>query len=304
MRRKLLSTVSERLKLIWSNYLYLKQIAEKEHKLPPSSAPCHPAPGRRLLIIRSDTLSPNTVSHLIGFDGIVAPSLSLESKSAARKRHSALADLSRTDSTNYNIPAEALSGPKKKWSLLGKIIPFGTEETSQVPTTNKSLSSNSQKLEQVRQATAAARVSRPTVQSKHKSSSSIDSSTSTTSKASHRAYSFKFSLEWHPSHQSPSHKANYGRDRRLSPPRLPGPAQSWLVGQVPGTADEVPSMKPKGYGDGKDCQSTYAGRALAEWTLLMLEYNNFVDRRRGEGVPTLKAMEVPLLTVEGFRKYI
>jgi len=50
-------------------------------------------------------------------------------------------------------------------------------------------------------------------------------------------------------------------------------------------------------------RAKYAGRALAEWALVVGECNNFVDRRRAEGVPALKWVEVPTLGIEGFRKF-
>jgi hypothetical protein len=46
----------------------------------------------------------------------------------------------------------------------------------------------------------------------------------------------------------------------------------------------------------------YSGRALSEWSLVVAECNNFVDRRRDEGISVLNEIEVPLLGVEGFRK--
>ncbi|KAL7786238.1 DUF1765 domain-containing protein [Trichoderma ceciliae] len=46
----------------------------------------------------------------------------------------------------------------------------------------------------------------------------------------------------------------------------------------------------------------YSGRALSEWSLVVAECNNFVERRRDEGVALLSEIEVPLLGVEGFRK--
>jgi hypothetical protein len=48
--------------------------------------------------------------------------------------------------------------------------------------------------------------------------------------------------------------------------------------------------------------SKYAGRALAEWCIVVNECNSFVDRRRDEGVLGLKEVEVPLLGVETLRK--
>ncbi|RYP75535.1 hypothetical protein DL770_007388 [Monosporascus sp. CRB-9-2] len=46
----------------------------------------------------------------------------------------------------------------------------------------------------------------------------------------------------------------------------------------------------------------YAGRALAEWGLVVGECNGFIDRRRDEGVLGLGDVEVPTLGVEGIRK--
>ncbi|RYP16729.1 hypothetical protein DL765_004965 [Monosporascus sp. GIB2] len=46
----------------------------------------------------------------------------------------------------------------------------------------------------------------------------------------------------------------------------------------------------------------YAGRALAEWGLVVGECNGFIDRRRDEGVLGLSDVEVPTLGVEGIRK--
>src|SRR4051812_18332682 len=74
-RSKIFSTVSVRIKANWAHYLFLKQSAEKSRILPPSTAPCHPAPGRRLLIIRNDSQIP-AASLFLGFDGIVNSSSS------------------------------------------------------------------------------------------------------------------------------------------------------------------------------------------------------------------------------------
>jgi hypothetical protein len=77
---------------------------------------------------------------------------------------------------------------------------------------------------------------------------------------------------------------------------------------VPGTVREVGAKDPKvGYGDGgkgkeRVARAKYAGRALAEWGSVVGECNNFVERRRAEGVPGLRWVEVPTLGVEGFRR--
>jgi hypothetical protein len=48
--------------------------------------------------------------------------------------------------------------------------------------------------------------------------------------------------------------------------------------------------------------SVYAGRALSEWAQVVFECNNFVERRRDEGMENLCDVEIPILGVEGFRK--
>ncbi|SPO00919.1 uncharacterized protein DNG_03667 [Cephalotrichum gorgonifer] len=48
--------------------------------------------------------------------------------------------------------------------------------------------------------------------------------------------------------------------------------------------------------------SVYAGRALAEWSIVVHECNNFVERRREEGILGLSDVEVPLLSLETHRR--
>ncbi|KKA27240.1 hypothetical protein TD95_003173 [Thielaviopsis punctulata] len=58
-------------------------------------------------------------------------------------------------------------------------------------------------------------------------------------------------------------------------------------------------VKPEGL---FSTRAVYAGRALAEWTLVVMECNNFVERRRDEGVLGLADVEVPTLTLEPVRR--
>jgi len=302
--------------------------------LPPSTAPCHPAPGRRLLIIRNDNQSPPS-SLLLGFDGIV-PSASTTpgtTQPTAYKRHSSLAGLAKldtADSANPKLTADSPSttGPnKKRWTFMGKILPSSlastpSEAVASSPTNGRGSPTKTQTLEEARRETAIAR-SRPQLHSKH---SSTDSETPPAT-SNHRAFSFKFSLEWSQHFEKPQGQGmngapngnvrggagfNIGAERRLSPPRLPAPAQAWLGARVPGISKEIIAKNPNEYDiiDGvaprkgeKAARAKYAGRALAEWALVVGECNNFVERRRAEGVPTLRWVEVPTLGVEGFRRF-
>ena len=288
--------MSECLKLVWAYYLYQKHGADCGHQISPSISPCHPAPGRRLLIIRNDNQIP-TASLFIGFDGIVQANPGVQETTS--KRHSSLAGLVRSSSSDYNIPAEPSTNSKKRWSLLGKIMPFNNSDVSGHPISPPSSHKPLTPLEQARLATAASRA-RPPLHMNPKSASSTSLSESAPPSPMHRPFSFKFSLEWTPQ-QNDSRRNSVNSDsphsRRLSPPRLPAPAHAFLVGKVPGTATEVQAKQPVG------AEAKYAGRALSEWALVVKECNNFVERRKAEGVPGLKLMEVPTLGVEGFRKY-
>lgn len=62
---------------------------------------------------------------------------------------------------------------------------------------------------------------------------------------------------------------------------------------------QVQPVKPVGIF--KD-RATYAGRALAEWSIVCHECNSFHDRRRDEGVLSLQDVEVPSLGVENLRR--
>jgi len=97
-----------------------------------------------------------------------------------------------------------------------------------------------------------------------------------------------------------------GRDeRRLVPPRLPAPAQAWIGTRVPGISKEPGPKDPAEENKSPEsiARAKYAGRALAEWMHIVGECNNFTERRRDEGVPSLKWVEVPTLGVDGFRKF-
>jgi len=91
---------------------------------------------------------------------------------------------------------------------------------------------------------------------------------------------------------------------RLHPPRLPPAAQATLLAlsgneqqQQPGPP--VAGRRPSGKAEKS---SRYAGRALAEWAMVVNEYQNFVERRGKEGVPGERWVETPTLGVEAFRR--
>lgn len=103
---------------------------------------------------------------------------------------------------------------------------------------------------------------------------------------------FKFSIEWM------ERPPPGNRDRRLGPPRLPAPAQKYLDLESKKTF-EVDASGCQSYGS----HWTYAGRALAEWALVVVEHENFFDRRKMEGRETDMDVETPSLGVDSARKF-
>lgn len=108
---------------------------------------------------------------------------------------------------------------------------------------------------------------------------------------SHQA-TFKFSLEWW-------NQPLLGIPNRV-PTRLPNPAQTYIetkFGQQPNyiAVSDSPEVTPKH-------NWKYAGRALAEWNCIVVELENFYERRKNEGRLTLADIETPTLGMEGLKK--
>ncbi|KAJ3559555.1 hypothetical protein NPX13_g9515 [Xylaria arbuscula] len=342
--------VFARLKTVWSHYLWLKQDEEQKGKLPPSTAPSFPTPGKRFMIIRTEV--PTLQSGFIaGFDSIPT---------------SPRQDMSGAPPTDFDSIApfdpnpEPISATKKTWSIFGKIF------------TSTANTGNNDDLETLRRETAAARTSaaRPPQISTNITSPTVSDADSIGSSPTFEAtqYLFKFILSWNNAGTMPP------PNRILTRPRLPSPAQSWIIMKGQGNSpppmagppaptravsggslqglvnsarnadalevptspttspklpDEQNSMGQFSFSDlheddmplraaaglnkenlvnpvrpsGSSARSVkYAGRALAEWGLVVAECNSFVERRREEGVLGLHDVEVPSLGVEGFRK--
>ena len=68
----ILETMLLRLQSIWAQYLWLVEDAVAGNKSRIPTNPCHPAPGRRLLIVRTDNPILNGRSFM-SYDGIKSP---------------------------------------------------------------------------------------------------------------------------------------------------------------------------------------------------------------------------------------
>ncbi|KAL9124012.1 MAG: hypothetical protein Q9217_006616 [Psora testacea] len=270
----------------------LNERAEKLGLARPSTAPCRPAPSRCLLIVRAD-VQPAPSGMFLSFEGILSSAAT--NKVNPYEKHSSR-DLLSGESTPRS--GGSVGGPqypelssKRRWGLLKGIIPFNTPSEGAINKSHESKTVGQPKN------SFNIRANEPPLTSATFSAgggtSNIYGSVAGSSTLSHRALSFKFSLEWVDRDENSA-----CTDTRLSPPELPLPAQLSRQ-QQPSNPSNVAPREPGGAAAGS---SKYAGRALAEWAHLIVECQNFFDRRKDEGVPSFQLVETPLLSVDPFRK--
>lgn len=274
--------------------------------LPSSTTPCNPAPGRRLLIIRTDTQVASGGSFL-AFDGIVPnhPSASIGAPSQAWKRDSVISQAASLDvrpgssaSSDFGMEFErpesglrgfvrSIFGGKSRSKASASTVKTSSSSTSSPPVPEATVSGG--KL--TRSATTATQASRSRASVVKPSPQATPHVSRGPSPIRHRNFSFKFSLELHP-------KAHHPTAMRLAPPRLPLAAHLYLQED---NCDELVIQAAEPVGEAK-AHSTYSGRALAEWMCILMECQGFFERRKGEGIPANKHVETPTLGVEVFGK--
>ena len=219
---------------------------------------------------------------LISFDEILANCGG--SSNSNNRRHSQMLSPPKENVVPAAPTKDVPAVPKRSWSILGN-------RKLKEPVRDKSPEN---KLAAARAKTANARRRSVTAIQ----DGSTDSLAEVKEPLGYRTFPFKFSLEWQNNQfMSILERRAFHSNHLLLLPRMPAPAFSYLIENVPGTADDVESVDP-GIRQGKK----YAGRALAEWQQVVREHDNFIDRRLAEGVPNFKALEVPALSVDGFRK--
>ncbi|KMK60286.1 hypothetical protein Y699_01487 [Aspergillus fumigatus Z5] len=309
-------TLWNRLQRVWSYYRDFQANAERGLKPPLSSAPCSPAPGRRIIIIRCDNhITPPSL--FVSFDRVVPP-----------------APTELTVGSKGDDFSESQAAPKRRWNLLKAM--FGSSSSIRnnddaSPPSTSSEDSDSR--------------SHDTMNGTEKNSDDHlrpqnGTGESSRPKTPHQPYTFKFSLEWMDRPQWPS------KNKRLYGPCLPVGAQLHLqlrgyLDRPVDDASEYASAIDFDEREKTDCRledaasdkeiqgpaqdaadggktlglrntrclakdgvvaSKYAGRALAEWAQIVTECDSFFARRRDEGVPCDRMVETPMLGVEGFRK--
>lgn len=276
LSRAIWHALCERLQEEWQIFLYIQQDAEKQGLAAPSTTPCSPAPNRQLLIVGDDVQAVPSAMFL-SFDGIL--SSAGNAKANPYERHSSQSlGVSKASLGPMSDEYERSPGiGRKKWGILRSIMPFSSSTNSSD-----------------RKASSRARKSR----SDTSDSSSFrfpqeKESPNGSPPTSYRSLSFKFALEWVGKDNRPIQKAQC-----LYPPKLPPLALEYMKGEDLDVISNQP-CKPEGSAVGP---SKYAGRALAEWALLIVECQNFFERRRAEGVPSTQLVEIPSLSVDPFRR--
>ncbi|KAF2147683.1 DUF1765-domain-containing protein [Myriangium duriaei CBS 260.36] len=281
---KILETAFERLRSLWAYHLFDREKAESEGRNVDFFAPCNPAPGRRFLIVRTDTqIAPG--GAFLAFNGIIPPSpvTTPETRPATIL---AAENLDRPLSIASN-DSDGLSPDKEETGIRGFFRGImGARKRSQSrdkktttptkpPTTTAKATDDSANRPRDRQALTRAPPPAPT----------------------YRNYCFKFSLEFLPRPQGPRQAAKQQpQPMKLMAPRLPMAAQKFLQEREPDLPAEH-AASPSG-----TAQIQYVGRALAEWTVIVSECQGFFDRRKSEGVPSDKEVETPTMGVELFRR--
>ncbi|KAJ5674144.1 hypothetical protein N7462_009583 [Penicillium macrosclerotiorum] len=317
-------TLSDRLLRVWEYYIGFQSKAEEGLTAPLSSAPCTPAPGRRIIIIRCDNqLSPTDL--FVSFDRVIPPTPPDQVRSHRRS--------SSSDSTNSDGQPS-----KRRWGLLRAM--FGTSSAKSGDSAGADSSSDESDS-----ATTDLIVTPATrCLDDHEPTPNNSSDDLVRPKTPHQPFFFKFSLEWMDRPQWPT------KNKRLFTPCLPvasqlhvqhrrSPTKSTEFDDASETIDESDNT---GHRNGPDdsraatdpapealsenqtrhptskdsplpelpyktshshlVASKYAGRALAEWAHIVSECDSFFARRRDEGVPTDRMVETPTLGVESFRK--
>ena len=304
---RILDTLTERLRTVWSHYIYLREEAEANGRLSPSTVPSNPAPHRRLFVVRTDT-QVGPASNFFSFDGLVSnnPASPPSPLSPSERRDSTLNLLTETSmrtlsSLTSRSEPDPETASRSKWNLFKSFMGSSkSRPRSQSPTPVSNGKGKDYILQPLPNGNRENQIPAPTDASSVKSApptavngNSQDASGAEAS-ASHRTFCFKFSLEWL-AKTSPS-----PQPMRLYPPRLPMNVQL-LLQQHSANANapmQFRKLEPKGQAR---ASSRYSGRALAEWALVVGECQGFVERRKSEGVPVSK-VEVPTLGVETFRR--
>ena len=272
----IIGALVERLQESWCQFLFDQESAGKSLVAAAST----PAPGRRLLIMRND-VQPAPAGMFLSFEGVLSSSVS---KTTLYQKQSLEDSKSRGRSGQGASGAEShgsfADGGKRRWNLLKSIM---SSSSLPIGRSNPITFTHAYGADD-------ARIANP--RALHAETMNIREN-GIGSSPPFRSLSFKFSLEWFDRESMPS-----STERPLGPPKLPPLAAKATSSHVIEKLNDA----TRGVEDPTVRSSRYTGKALAEWAVLVMECENFFERRKGEGVPTDQMVETPTLGVEPFRK--
>ena len=278
----ILTTLAERLNTTWRHLMFIQEDSKHRGSPAPSAIPCNPAPARRLMIVRNDR-APSPQASYLSLDGTFTSS-SMQ-PTAYEYQHALKPLLQLAGSPDNERP---LNHSKKRWGVLKSINPFNSASSERA---KLSAQSTNTKITPIPNQSAT--LVQPASEGVRKAGVvPANSAPKDPPKAQHQSQSFSFSLEWI------DRSANHPMERRLYPPKLPLLAQSYVQTTAASQVD-LSAVRPIGAAAGS---SKYCGRALAEWSLVVAECQDFFKRRKYEGVPEYRLVETPMLGVDSFRK--
>jgi hypothetical protein len=263
--------------------------------LPPTN-PCNPAPSRKLLIMRTDPqLSP--AGAYLSFDGIVPPRTPTDATPLAMKRSSTISSISNVmemqarPDTSMSVSSDSteMEPRGRSNSSIGGFIRNLIGSKGRSKSQSRSPSKPAEDVPPVPQLVRAA-----TDDFSYPSRPSLIATNTVAEPPPFRNFSFKFSLDYYPN-------ARPLPPMRLMAPRLPLPAHQMLqtYSQKVNSASMARPIQPVAE---SAAHARYAGRALAEWAVVLGECTRFFEQRKSEGCPGNKFVETPALNVEVFRR--
>jgi len=273
---RIIRTLYERLHATWTVEVASPNISGYDGQQPVNLVfPCLPVPGRRYLIVKTET-PPNSTLLLSAFDDSL-PS----SPVGATSREKALIWTSPGTLATQVEEAGQESGSSLRGLFRGimgstrKHLDPGTTTRTQVESPDLDIPIGDQSS-----AEKWTQLDDPSIKSHHLNEMPIQC--------------FKFSLE----HIGKAGSNKRGFNLRFLAPRLPVAAQKWLdLSPQPIQTGQIRQIRGE-----RGIYRKYACCALAEWMLVVTECQNFIDRRKHDGVLYDEQVETPSLQVEPFKK--
>ncbi|KAF3917746.1 hypothetical protein ABW20_dc0101681 [Dactylellina cionopaga] len=270
-----------------ASFTFMRDESDRNSTVRPSVVPCPPAPNRKLSIIRVEATP-----------GFGRP-FSLDKMIPAHTEPAKQAPVPAKAQPEANGSAQEANGGsaiKRKWSLLRNFL--GAAEalkpSDQAPSPQPKAVATVTPQPSSRSSTNATYVP-------PRASSGKDNWQGTkvpygAAFGNRSRMQFKFVLEFA---DRPPH-ARKGKGSNI--PRLPRLTLDWLESM--GEDKGLPAIGNLALSSSGTAPQNwkYYGRALAEWTLVVDEFDNFVERRKNEGIRDARDSEIPILSVDSLRK--